>query len=313
MQSVYTLEELKGLTPAYNSFANIEDCSIPEYYQSIFPHKCKCGADMIMTEPAHTQLQCCNPNCWVKMAHRLAYFVSYLGYKQFGVQSSLSLFRATHPLLKYSTFLSAFLLEPVDLLKGLNDNAASILLDIKGDIYHNSFKFVDAISALGIPNIGSGSTLFDVVKSPLILLDCSLHDKTDMLCDAAGIQAPMTRFWLSASKLDIITLMNDIMPNIMSTPKAELYVAITGRVSVDGKPYTRMEFIRLCESIRDGSGAPLYKVVETKDKSKLQYVVSDGPSSSSKYYTGVKLGILITAEELYHKLCEIASKAKEGE
>lgn len=302
MQAVYTLEELKNLSPVFNSFATIRDCDIPEYYKGIFPHKCKCGAEMVMTEPAHTQLQCCNPACWVKMAHRLAYFISYLGYEQFGVQSSLSLFEAMHDRMKYSTFLSAFLLSPADMSIGLTNNATNILLDIRDDLQHKSFQFVDAISALGIPNVGPRSTLFSVIKSPVVLLDYSLKNNTDALCDAAGIQAPMTRFWIANSKLDFVTLMKDVMPNIMDTPKTEVCVAITGRVSVGGKSYTRHEFIGLCESIKDQNGAQCYKLVETKDQSRLEFVIADEPSTSSKYSLGRKLGILITAADFYAEL-----------
>lgn len=302
MQSVYTLEELKKISPVFNSFATIRDCNIPEYYKGIFPHTCKCGAEMIMTEPAHTQLQCCNPGCWVKMAHRLAYFISYLGYEQFGVQSALSLFKASHDKMRYSTFLSAFLLSPAEMSVGLTNNATGILLDIRDDLQHKSFHFVDAISALGIPNIGSRSTLFSVVKSSVVLLDYSLKNNTDALCDAAGIQAPMTRFWLANSKLDFVTLMKDVMPNIMDTPKTEICVAITGRVSVGGKYYTRYEFIALCESIKDANGVQSYKLIETKDQSRLEFVIADEPSTSSKYTLGKKLGILVTAVDFYSEL-----------
>lgn len=313
MPNISTLEELQSLTSAYNSFATIENCSIPEYYKGVFPHYCECGAEMIMTEPGHTQLQCCNPSCWVKMGHRLSYFVSSLGYKGFGEQSGLSLLRATHDRLKFRSFLATFLLTDTELSSGLSEYYVGLFNEIKEDIYHRAFHFTDAISALGIPNIGSNSTFFDVVKSPVILLDYVLHKKTDVLCDMAGIQAPITRFQLSAFRVDIVTLMKDVMPNILDTPKGEVFVAITGRVSVRGQSYSRYEFVSLCESITDDNGVQLYKIVETKAESKLQYVIADTPSNSDKYQLGLRLNKLITADDFYTELLKQAGRPENRE
>lgn len=311
MKRILTLAELKEETSAYSSFARIADCNLPDYYKSVFPHYCECGAEMIMTEPGHTQLQCCNPCCWVKMAHRLAYFISSLGYKGFGEQSALALFRATHDKLKFRSFLAAFLLTDTELQSGLSEYYASVFIDIREDIKVRSFHFVNAISALGIPNIGSRSAFFDVVKSPVVLLGYVLKNRTDELCELAGIQAPITRFQLAAFKVDIVTLMKDIMPNILDTPKGEVYIAITGKVAVNGVAYSRTEFIALCESIRDAEGVQLYKIIETKAEVKLQYVVADTPSNSDKYRLGLRLKKLITADEFYKLLQSRVDNSKE--
>ena len=308
MPVILTLAELQKRTTAYNQFARIEDCSIPEYYREVFPHKCACGAEMIMTEPGHTQLQCCNPSCWVKMGHRLAYFTSSLGYKGFGEQSGLSLLRATYDQLPFKSFLATFLLTDTQLSSGLSEYYVGLFNEIKADIYERPFHFVNAISALGIPNIGSNSAFFDVVKSPVILLDYLLHDKLNDLCDASGIQAPITRFQLAMSKVDIVTLMKDVMPNILATPKGEIFVAITGKVSVNNVQYTRQDFIALCEALQGSNGEQLYKLVETKAEAKIQYVIADTPSNSDKYRLGLRLNKLITADEFYKEL-----KARAGE
>lgn len=317
MRAVKTLKELQTQTKAYDSFAVIADCSIPDYYKETFPHHCACGAEMIMTEPGHTQLQCCNPACWVKMGHKLSYFISSLGYKGFGEQSGLAIMRSCHDKLKFPSFLAAFLLSDTELSSGLTEYYVGLFNEIKLDIYNNSFLFADAIAALGIQNLGSRSTFFDVVKSPLVLLDYAIKNKTDELCEIAGIQAPISRFQLQNSILDIVTLMKDIMPNIMDTPKGEIYVAITGSVTVNNKSYTRKAFIDLCEAIRGNYGEQLYKLVETKAAAKVEFVIADAPSNSDKYRLGERLGKLITATEFYQVLLDRAKQndnlEKEGE
>lgn len=308
MKPVMTLTELQELTPAYDDFAVIENCNIPDYYKTVFPSHCKCGAEIIMTCEGRTQLQCCNPCCWIKMAHRMSYFISFHGFKDFGEQTCLSLFSACHDVLPYYSFLSAFSLSDTQLAVGLSDNKISLLHEIKEELQHHAFHFSDAIASLGIPNVGPLSPLFDVVKSPLVLLQYMLQGKTNELCDMAGIQAQSTRFHLRTFDIDVLLLMRDIMPNIMATPKGEVFVAITGKVSVRGQSYTRAEFIDLCESIKDQSGTQLYKLVETKSREKLQYVIADTPSNSDKYQIGRQLGKLITADEFYEVLLSAVQK-----
>lgn len=311
MKSIQTLEELQSVTHAFDEFARIEDCDIPDYYKEIFPKKCRCGGEMIMTKHGRTQLQCCSNTCWVKMAHRLNYFISYHGFKNFGEQSCLALFESCKSKLKYMSFLSAFQLSDSDLLGPLGDHKLGVFRDIQDALKSEVFLFGDAIASLGIPNVGSRSTLFDVVKDPVTFLDYMLKGKSDVLCDCAGIQALSTKYYLRCFDMDTYLLMSEIMPNIAATPKGEVFVAITGKVSVQGKYYTRSEFIRLCESIVGEKGEQLYKLVETKAQDKLQYVIADEPSSSDKYKIGRRLNKLITAEDFYNILLAEASPATE--
>lgn len=302
MIKCYTLEELKKYTNAFDGFKPVNECNIPDYYKIIFPSKCLCGAQMIMTEPEHTQLQCCNPSCYIKFGYRLAYFISSLGYKGFGEQSCLSIFNYSKNNLRFNSFLAAFLLSDTELSQSLSEHFLSVFKDIREDLSTRKFSFISAISSLGIPNIGPRSPFFDIVKSPVVLIQYSLKDKTNELCSMSGIQAPMTRFYLSEAKLDIVTLAKDIMPNIADTPKNEVYVAITGKVSVGGVTYSRYDFIELCESLLGENNEQLYKIIETKAESKIQYVIADEKSNSEKYRLGAKLGKLITADEFYNLL-----------
>lgn len=234
MQAIKTLKELQQITKAFDTFSTIEECDIPEYYKAIFPKRCSCGAEMIMTKTARTQLQCCNPCCWIKMAHRLNYFISYHGFKDFGEQTCLSLFAACKDELEYTSFLSVFMLTDTQLSRALGDAKLSIFHGIKEDLATNTFMFGDAIASLGMPNVGSRSVIFDYVKSPITFLDYMLKGKVEDLCDMVGIQALSTRFHLSCFDIDTLLLMTDVMPNIVATPKGEMFIAITGKVSVEG-------------------------------------------------------------------------------
>lgn len=317
MPAILTLEQLKEVTHAFDAFVTVKLSDLPEYYKSVFPHHCECGAETIMTQDTdeqygYTQLQCCNPDCWIKMAHRFAYFAKSLGYKGFGATGALNLYQQLHIQFKYPTFLYIFEL-PDTAIRAINGEAYGDAFDnFKLDLKTRGFQFKDAIASLGIPDIGKGSTIFDVVKDPVVLLDFVLKKRLDEICDMAGINAPKTRYYLNMARLDIVTLMHDVMPHILSTPKREIYIAVTGSVAVDGQSMTRAEFIWKCESILDENGVQMFKLVETKAESKIDYVIADVPSSSSKYALGQRLNKLITANDFYHSLLYTAEGSKKN-
>lgn len=315
MPAILTLKQLNDMTSAFNEFDTVEESTLPDYYKDIFPRKCKCGGEVILTrkmpdQQGFTQLQCCNPDCWIKMAHRFAYFTKSLGFKGFGETTAVSLYSVLHVKFEYPTFLSIFEM-PLSDIMAINGEAYALEFEaMKNSLSNDGFQFKDAIASLGIPDLGKGSRIFDVVKEPRVLLNYVVKKKTDELCEVSGIYASKSRFFLDLYRLDIVTLMRYVMPHILSTPKREVNVAITGHVTVDDAPLTRVEFIWKCESLTDANGAQMYKIIETKAESKLDYVIADAPSSSSKYRLGEKLGILLTAQQFYDNL---KSSLEEGQ
>lgn len=307
MSAILTLKQLQQTTHAFDSFTTVANSSLPEYYKGIFPQHCRCGGEVILTDVTdeqggNTQLQCCNPDCWIKMAHRFAYFAKALGYKGFGATGALTLYEAVHSEFKYPTFLSIFFLPLSTIMTYMGEAYANGFDTLRAELSSRSFQFKDAISSLGIPGVGKGSTLFDIVKDPVVLLNACVKNSVSDLCDMAGIHAPKTRYYLNIARLDILILLRYVMPHILSTPKREVYISITGAVMVDGVGLTRAEFISKCESLQDSNGTQAYKLVETKAVSKLDYVIADSPSSSSKYELGKRLNRLITADDFYHML-----------
>jgi len=310
MGAILTLESLQQETHAFDGFITVEKSSLPEYYKNIFPKRCKCGGEVIMTSPesdtGYTQLQCCNPDCWIKLAHRFAYFCKTLGFKGFGARTALSLFEPLHPYFRYPTFLSIFDTEDSVISAYVGDAYCTDFADLKAQLKAKAWPFKLAVAALGIPDLGPNSRLFDILKDPVTLLSFVLDEKTDELCEMAGIYSEQSRYYMRIYRLDIVQLFTEVMPQIISTPKNEVYVAITGSVSVNGKPLTRQQFIWMCEDIKDEKGLPAFKIVETVSASKVQFVIADVPSSTAKYSLGSRLGILITAQEFYNQLLNAA-------
>lgn len=297
-----TLERLKELNPFFKDFITVKDSALPDTLRPYVPELCECGSEVILTTPespygGFTQVQCCNPECWVKMAHRLEYFLKHMGYKGIGVKTLYPLYKEYSESFETKTFLALLEFSVEELSLFGNRASADKLKLVQSELATKSFDFKDVVVALGIPEVGKSSPLFSVVHSKDELLTAIQPNQLSTLYKVAGITAPNSKYQFAMSLLDIAYAFLVTVPNIRSTPTKEIFVAITGTVEVDGTSYTRQEFINLCAD----KG---YRLSETKAASKLQYVVADAPSSSSKYELGKKLGILITATEFYRKLCE---------
>lgn len=303
MYEIYTLNELKKITSSYgvyDEFVTIEDSSIDSYYKRTLPHKCDCGAEFIMTY-SNTQLQCCNPLCYIKKAHRLAYFLSYHGFKGFGPKTAEKLYRDTKDFKYKETFLNVFMMDEYKILSSVGDSALVNLNQAKYNLATKPILYSDVIASLGIKGVGKNSPIATniVSKEPILV---SISDGTiSDLCKKVGVYTPAVPLALTLSSMDILAAFSVVMPKSVSMPDKDIYVAITGRVSVNGVSYTRSEFLELLSSIKE-NGVQLYRIVETLDLNKLNYVIADEPSSSRKYQLGKKNNILITADEFYNML-----------
>lgn len=308
-------KRLQSITDAFDCFTTIEDSDMPDYYKAFVPHKCKCGSDIIMTRTdseygGYTQVQCCNPFCWVKNAHRFSYFASSLGFKGLGPKSSMTLFSVFKDNPNALSFFNVFRFSDEDVSNALGPAYGAKFAELRKYLQETPLQFKDIFCAMGIPEVGQNSNLFSIVKSPGILISAAQKKELDRLLGIVSINSPRARFFIGkVGLIDLLEFMNILKPNIVSTPSKEVYVAITGNVTCNGTDFRRDQFIKYCEQICDDDGQPYYKLVETKAASKLEYVISDYPSESSKYELGKKLGILISSTDFYNLLKEGVKKS----
>lgn len=304
MSKIKTLEQLKIYSDAFVDFETVSDMKyikIPVQYHDILPNKCICGADMV-TNRELTEIMCCDPFCPVKMAHNLDYFITNLGYKNFGIASCTKLYTAIYNDSMFPSFLVAFETPENVLYDVLGMNLANIFIDIKNSIKCTPISFKDSIGALGIPKIGPKAKLFDVINTPKELLSLIANDKIYEFMEAIGMQSPSYHYGMRMFIPSIAYLYKNIVFNITVESDVVVYIAITGEVSVDGNYLTRSKFVEYCCKFTDENNIPLYRFKETVDARKLDWVIADVPSNSRKYQKGKDLGILITANEFIEKI-----------
>lgn len=313
MSNTITLQQLAQTFPAYYSWRRIEDCGMDSEMLEYFPTRCSCGSEMIISVPEFTQVQCEDPYCWVKQGYSLSYFISKLGFQGIGDETCLSLVKAQRDKFKYTSFLCAFMLDDSDILSTIGDHYGSIFISIRDQLKSTPWKMNKIVAALGIPGLGARSKIFNIISTPQQFIDIILNNRISELLLTIGSSDDMLYAQLELHKVDILLLYHYIAPLAAVEAGSKIYVAITGSVSVDGIGYSRTDFIHLCQSIKDSEGNQIYELVETKAKSKVEYVIADAPSNSSKYQMGVELGKLITAQTFYHMLLDSVTKAQDEE
>ena len=333
-----TLKQLQDLTKHYYDWVTVSEVQHESPVLAALGTKCRCGAEYavsILTEhmPApyaeigedgstsevievkkYTRVACVNPFCWVKQAYSLYHFISSLGFSGIGERTCLNLVYELHDKFEYSSFLSAFLLTENEVFPVLKEHMTGVFMSIKSALYNTRWKMTDIVPALGIPGLGRRSRLFEVVGNPVDLLGYLLKPESfQRLLYLMGTNDEGFKAQFELHKVDILLLYTKVAPNFLQKARRTMYIAITGSVSVDGTHYSRSEFKDLCTSFKDENGRQYYDIIETKAKSKIEYVVADGPSNSEKYILGEQMNILITAQEFVDLLRDSLPKPKEDE
>lgn len=304
MFHIKTLAALQERTNAYNNFYSMKELKeklIPIEFQNELPDFCKCGAEFIMTS-SFTEPQCTDPYCPYKMAYTLSYFIKQMGFKDFGDEKCKTLILATHETFEFPSFLCAFSVDENTLFSVLGQADANNFIDIRETLAHTPYRFSKTFPALGIPGFGTNCKLITAIKTPDILVHFLAKGKVNELLNQIGMYAPAHKFYLEVFDITISLLYSKYAPLVIMPGKKELYIAITGNVTLNGVNMTRSEFLHACSSLTNSEGELMYDLKESKSKSKVSYVIADSPSASEKYTLGKELNCIVTANEFFEIL-----------
>lgn len=304
MYHIKTLSALQNITTAYNDFIsmkNLKEEFLSNELQKELPDFCKCGSEFIMTS-SFTEPQCTDPYCPYKMAYTLSYFIKQMGFKNFGDETCKILVLATYETFEYPSFLCAFSVDENTLFSILGQADANNFLDIKETLLHTPYRFSKTFPALGIPGFGVNCKLMSVLKSPNDLVHLLATGEINNFLDKIGMYAPAHKFYLDAYAINISLLYSKYAPLVIMPGKREMYIAVTGNVTLNDTPMTRTEFLHICASLTNSEGEPMYDLKESKSKTKLSYVIADQPSASEKYAIGKELNCIVTANEFFNIL-----------
>lgn len=271
----------------------------------IIPDKCPCcGGEAVIKNTDNSQvLMCVNPDCSAKKIAKFTHFVSRscmnidgLSEKTLETLISIGYLNKFHDIFH----LSAHKNELVR-LDGFGKKSVEKLLESIEK--SRETKLENFICALGIPNVGlsASKTIANYCDGNFInfitlFVDC--FDWTN-LNDFGEVMANSIDTYLSHNYADIIRLSNELT-FIFSEQKILTDNVFTGKsICVTGKlnNFTR-------DSINDKITSIGAKVANSVSK-KIDYLVTNEASGSSKYKKAVELGItIITEDEFLNMLNE---------
>ncbi len=299
MFNIKRLSDIQKKTSAYNNFFTVKELKerlIPIEFKDEIPDYCKCGGEYIMTS-SFTEAQCVDPYCPYKMAYTLSHFIRHMGFKDFGEEKCKTLVLATYDSFQYPSFLCVFSVDENIIFAKLGQADANNFINIRNTLASTPYRFNKSFPALGIPDFGANCKLLDVIKTPKEIVHLLASGKINDFLDQIGMRAPIYKFYLDVFDITITLLYSTYAPLAIKPGKKELYIAITGNVTLNGISMTRTEFLHACSSLKNSDGEQMYELKESKSKSKLSYVIADAPSASEKYEIGKELNILVTADE----------------
>ena len=218
MSNIKTLVELQKITNAfmnYDTMAEMKDRKIPIEYHKVLPNYCECGAEMIISTDL-TEIQCCDPYCKIKMSHNIAYFISYLGYKGIGDAICRRLYDVVYTDEMYPSFLVAFDIDESTLISAIGIHNAEVFMAIRKQIMETPITFKDSIAALGIPNIGAKSRIFDFLHSPADIVSLILNNTYENFLNDIGLISPSYKYGFDVFAPSIAYLYSRIVNNIIA-------------------------------------------------------------------------------------------------
>ena len=280
-----------------------------------FPKKCRCGSDMVVyvnkdlefEDESHLQrVQCCNPNCSIKMSYGLSQMFSRFGVKGLGPAFCANLIDWARPSFKVDSYVEILFWTsykdfPVELL---NYQAMWDLQDALDFIHSQSFTFPELVSKLGIPEFGSSAKeIFSGIGNAEQFEEEINKNGISIFLGLRNVQSAGKKFWLAQSLKDIYCASYALAPNLRFEGLHDIDVVITGRVTPFGQSMTKAEFINLCnKKARLKNGFPLFEIRMTTAIKTTDFIIADYESNTAKYREGVARGVLISSTDFLKRL-----------
>lgn len=316
-----TFEELlsRETYDAFIGYLKVSDAKnkgiIPESYHNIFPDKCKCGSDMIVTGEL-TQILCCNPRCYIKLGHMLDEMFTRFGIKGFGPATCVSAMQEAVNYLEVPSHVEIFNLDRFDLPVSILNYKYSEFMETKEIMLSKQYTLSDLIPKLGLPGLGqSAQDIFEEFDD-ILEVETALDAEGGIVRFLAnrGVYSSMTAFYLRTYLPDIIVAQMFFNEQIRMQAGQVIEIVMTGYLSPNGNSMSKDEYLELLNKTgTTKDGVPLYGFRKSSAVKSVPYIVADYPSSSKKYREGVARGVIISSTELLEKVKSLVKGAEESE
>jgi hypothetical protein len=306
-----TLSELKELDKASEAKIFTEHVTIDEAYSSglipagydnVFPRKCECGSEVIMSEN-RKHFMCCNPKCWIKLGLNLAEILGKFGIKSIGEESCKSLSHVMWKGMKTFSPIELMLYDFQVYANIIGPAKAMVLVDAVQMLRGKSFTFPKVAEMTCIPGFGKDVTFFENFSSMQNFAETlSEYKSVRVLLALGGILdlSKVFNLWLGIT--DLIMMSELIVGNVTAVGHIHYLICVTGEVSPEGVRVSKSEFLEMCNSFKDANGEKMFEVKMSQAMMSADYIIADYKSSSAKYRAGLSRGVLISSTDFLNKL-----------
>lgn len=310
--------ELKNTYGAFDTYITVKRAKelgvIPKKYAELFPDRCKCGSENIITGSL-THAMCCNPRCVYKLGYALSELFTRFDIKGLGDAICAQMISSVYDKLKYKSHVEIIGMEP-------NEYPYAVISTVKGQemyqackqIRKRSLTFTDLVSMIGIPQFSTSSgKLLTGIHSLKHLCDLAAREGgIKNFCANRGVYDSMKVFWFYQSIPDIFVAEQVFGDNMRLEGLVKVKICITGSITIDGTRVTRNKFVELCNKVGCKDGRQIVEVQNTSAKESCQYVIADYESNTAKYLAGKERGVLITSKEFIDKIKEVCNDGYTG-
>lgn len=281
---VETLEELKEVDRfgTFDGYMTVEkakqDNIIVDELKSYVPDKCKCGAENIVTKSL-TQLQCCNPRCWIKVAGNLEHFYKRNGIEGVGPATCQKLVKEVLSDLRYKSHLDVINLTQRDIPYSISGGNMYDLLNANQRIKQSpSLPFSRMVASLGIPGWEANAikylSEYDTLKDILNLVRQKgwyAFFAQDLLIQDTKL---MWQFYVHV--WDIVSAIQNIYPNTIPRAFSSIDITLSGTLYPRKRKTTKEAYMRLINDMTPiVNGRKLYSFNSNKALQSNKYIVSD--------------------------------------
>lgn len=284
-----TFEEFQVLDSigAYSEFSSVKELKelgvLPSEYHEIIPSECQCGSDMILSDE-ETILMCCNPKCYLKMAHNLNDMFKYFDCKGIGPETCLVIVKhgLKNGIFKVPSYVE--ILGSFEEFKFILGHRYDDLVSAVYKIHTTPLKFFEMIQCVGIPDYDkSCKDYFGDVKN---------FDDLMQKLNEVSIVDYLAKFGVGDLKksLHLHLFLKDIRAfeilyqgNLIKPALKNIDIVITGPVRPHGESMARRDFVRYCNELGILDGHTLFSIHESSAIQSVNYFIADSPSSSRKY------------------------------
>lgn len=308
----FVVSDRYGAFSDYTSVKNAKETGlIPPEYEKIFPDKCECGSDMIISDN-RTFIKCCDPRCPIKLGKMLSQTFANFGMKNVGDGTTIPLIKEMIHIKKISSHVAALRLDSTWKPLSLFGAKGDIYYDNLNQIFSKKYTLGDLISKIAIPSLDTtAKKIFDNYPSVESLLQ---HGDGDLRIPLrkCGIYDTKVVYYLDTYLQDIYLATELFKNNILSTVYDDINIVITGSVAPEGVPMSRNEFIEYINELTilpDGRQIVGFKLSGAVQS--VEYIIADQPSNSRKYKIGLERNIIISSTDFVKLVKDVVDYQKE--